>query len=145
MSNELIVAVNHLAWVLSNVILLTVFVSATVFVFVYTILFSPGATTAGTLVRRAILSTAGLALLFVLAIFVDGRVQWYEYPSDVAWWRPTLRLVVYSFVAHSFASLVILLFNRRFRPEKLRKAPDDWTLKLRKDYWPKATHEDPLK
>lgn len=132
MIEELFTNFNEVAWVMSNIILAGVCFSSILFVIAYTILFNPRATTAGLLVRRAVLSIAGMAFLFVLGIFVDGRAEWYEYPEGIAPWRPVLRLAIYLFVAYSFTSLVVLLFQRKFAPHVLHTAPDEWTVKPRR-------------
>ena len=117
---------NTIAWVTSNILVLTIFVSATAFVILYPLFFRFEATTAGILIWRAVLSFALIAALSVIGLFVDGRVDWWVLPIDVAWWRPTVRLVVFGFIAYTFGSLVGLVIVRRFWPSRVKIHPEGW-------------------
>lgn len=128
---EWLTGYNQVAWVIGNITVLAIFATALTFVIVYPILFNPMLTTAGRLIWRLVISFLGLGFLAVLGVFVDGRVSWLMFPPDVAWWRPTIRAAIYLFVAYSFMSLVGLLFTRRFHPERVRRAPDDWMVQPR--------------
>jgi len=124
-------AYNHVMWVIGNLTVALIFVCALTFVVVYPVLFNPMLTTAGRLIWRLVISFLGLGFLAVLGVFVDGQVDWTMFPPDVSWWRPTIRFFIYAFVAYSFGSLIGLLFTRRFHPERVRRAPDDWMVKPR--------------
>lgn len=117
--------VNTVFWVTGNLIAASIFVSGLAFAIIYPILFNPSLTTAGKYIWRAIFSVGGFGFLAVVGTFVDGRVEWFELPPDVDWWRPAIRLVIYGIIAYTFWSLVALLFVRRFHPERLRTAPED--------------------
>lgn len=119
-------------WVLGNLVVLSVFLSASLFAILYPIFWDwRHWTTAGTRIWRAILSVAGLGLLIVIGLFLDGSVEWWQMPSNVSGWRVLLRLVVYGLIAYSFADLVKTLVIRKFWPERLKTAPlDENTLGL---------------
>lgn len=121
---EFIHNINTFLWVSGNLVAASIFVSALVFAIAYPILFNPGLTTAGKLIWRAIFSVGGFGFLAVIGTFIDGRVEWFELPPDVDPWRPLVRVVIYGFIAYTFGSLVVLLFLRRFAPERLRTAPE---------------------
>lgn len=124
--------VNHILWVAGNIIILLIFVAALSFAIIYPLLFNPKLTTGGRLVWRAIFSVAGIGLMVVIGLFVDGRSEWWELPPNILWWRPALRVLVYGYVAYSFGSLVALLFVRRFWPKQVEVAPEvESTLSVR--------------
>ncbi len=110
-------------WVLGNLVALGIFFSAGTFAVLYPLLFNIRVTTVGPHIWRAILSVAGFGVLAVLGLFVDGRVNWWEMPTDVAWWRPLLRLAIYGLIAYSFTSLSVVLIMRRFWPHRLKTKP----------------------
>ena len=125
---------NTFFWVAGNLVAASVFVSSLLFSVLYPILFNPSLTSAGKLIWRAILSIAGFGLLVVTGLFIDGQVEWWQMPADIAWWRPVTRLAVYLLIAYTFASLVWLLIARRFWPHTLRTAPplpDEDTLNVK--------------
>lgn len=119
-------AINPVLWVLSNMLLAISFAGSFIFAVLYTVLGNPTATTAGIRIRRAFFSIAGLGLLSFLGIFIDGQVPWTQMPETVGLWRPVVRFAVYAFVSYSVVSLIHLVIARRFFPERLRTAPDDW-------------------
>lgn len=127
---DALTAFNTFCWVTANVEVFVVFTASLLFSILYPILFNPSLTTGGKLIWRAILSVAAFGLLVCIGIFIDGRVEWWQYPGDVIWWRPFIRLAVYSFIGESFVSLVVLLILRRVRPEAIKVAPED-SLNLR--------------
>lgn len=110
-------------WVLGNLVALGIFFSAAVFAVLYPILYNIRVTTVGPHIWRAILSVAGFGFLVVIGLFVDSRVDWWQMPEDVAWWRPLLRLVIYGLIAYSFTSLSVVLIVRRFWPHRLKTRP----------------------
>lgn len=115
---------NTFVWVLSNLVLATVFVASVAFAVGYPLLFKIS-TTGGWRIWRAILSIAGFGLLSVIGIFVDPATgSWLELPEGIAWWRPVVRLIIFALIAQSFASLVIYLVQRRFFPQKLQLPPE---------------------
>lgn len=125
--------INALAWVLGNILVAYTAVAIVVFVIGYYVLFDPGATTAGKFVFRFMLSLVGVILLVYIGTYMDPQPNrtWDTLPSDVATWRPILRLVVYSYVAFTITSLAVLLWVRKWRPEKVKSLPDKQLLKVR--------------
>lgn len=125
---------NTFAWVFSNVLVAYIAVVLVVFVVTYYVLFDPKATTAGKFVFRFALSLIGVIGLVFISLFIDPRMgrEWYVYSGDVLWWRPSVRLVAYGYVAFTISSLVALLAVRKFRPEKLKTALDRDLVKPRK-------------
>jgi hypothetical protein len=120
--------INPVLWVISNLELLVVFLLASAFVVLYILFWDVRATTGGEHVWTAFLALATLGLLNVVGLFIDGRSHWWQYPTpEPAWWRPALRFTIYTFVGWSFARLVLFLIRRKFRPEKLTTAPDEYT------------------
>lgn len=103
---------------ISNIVVGLTYLAGLLFVILYSALFNPSRTTAGRLVRQTVISLLGLALPPVLHIWFTGD----------EWWWPTLRLIIYVFVAYSFGSLVWLVIVRRFFPRWVKTAPnsDDW-------------------
>lgn len=118
---------NAIAWVGANLLVAYIAVALVVFVVGYQLLFDPRATTGGKLVFRFALSLIGVIGLVFISLFIDPRMgsQWFMYPGDVIWWRPTLRLAAYVYVAYTITSLSVLLVIRKFWPEKLKTAPAD--------------------
>jgi len=128
---------NTYAWVFSNVLVGIVAVLVVIFVFVYSILWDPKATTGGKLIFRFMVSLIGVIGLVAISLFLDpvsGR-EWYSYPGDVLIWRPTLRLIIYGYVAIKVVQLIVFLILRKFWPHKLKKTAntgnDDLPLKER--------------
>lgn len=115
-------------WVGGNILGLLIFFSAAIFSVLYRIWFDPRTTTAGYLIGQAILAVAGFGLLTVLGVFVNGATDWWDRPGYVEWWRPGIRLIIYALIAYTFARLVVLLYLRKFRPERLKTRPDETTL-----------------
>lgn len=115
--------VNTFLWVTGNLIVLLVFLSAIAFAVTYPILFNPNQTAGGRAIWKAIGSVAGIGLLVVVGLFIDGATSWTARPEHVELWRSILRLLVYGWVAYSFLDLVRVLIYRRFWPDKLKTAP----------------------
>lgn len=118
--------INTVAWVLGNVLLGYSAVVLVVFLGAYFYFFDPRATTGGRLIFQFMLSLVGIISLNVIAVFIDPSRDnaWYIYPDDVDPWRPTVRLIVYGFVAYAVTSLVILLILRKWFPNRVKKASD---------------------
>lgn len=124
---------NAVIWVVSNIEIAYIALMLIVFVVAYPILFDPSATTAGKFVFRFAASLVGIIGLVFIGIFVDPRqdVQWWQYPGDVIWWRPAVRLIAYSYVAYTITALVTVLWMRKFRPQLLHTAPNESTLPVK--------------
>jgi hypothetical protein len=125
-----ITAINTAAWIIANLEVAYISIALIVFVFGYFILFDPNSTTGGSLIFKFTASLVGVIGLIFLSLFIDpsmGR-KWFSYPGDVIWWRPLLRLLVYSFVAYTITGLTVLLAYRKFAPHKTHKRPDETTL-----------------
>ena len=127
--------INPALWVLSNLNLIYIGIALIVFVVLYQIWFDPKATTGGTMIFRFAWSLSLVVAVIYVGIFVDPRhdIPWYEYPGDVLWWRPIVRAAAYSYVAYTISALIWFLWKRKFRPEKLRTAPDRLLVKPRHD------------
>ena len=97
--------------------------------------FDPKATTGGTMIFRFAWSLSLVVAVAFIGIFLDPRheIPWHKYPGDVLWWRPFVRMAAYSYVAYSVSALIWFLCKRKFRPEKLRTAPDRLLVKPRHD------------
>lgn len=117
---------NPIFWIVSNLLIAYIGVILLFFVSTYALLFDPSATTAGKLVFRFTLSLVGVIGLVFIGVFINPTAvnEWWEYPGDVFWWRPIVRSVVYGYVAYTVTSLWIFLFLRKFKPHRLKTAPD---------------------
>lgn len=124
---------NQVAWVLANIILAYIAFALLLFVIMYYALFDPRATTGGKLIFRFMFSLVGVIGLVFLGIFVDPAPdrEWFMYPPEVETWRPTLRLIVYGYVAFTITSLAVLLVHRKWFPHKLKVAPTQELVKVR--------------
>lgn len=129
--------INATLWVSANMLVFYIALMLLVFVTAYQILFDPSATTAGKFVLRFAVSLIGVIGLVFISLFIDPRAgaSWFQFPGDVIWWRPAIRFLAYSYVAYTVTALAVLLWLRKYRPEKLRVAPDENTLpvKLRRN------------
>lgn len=124
--NTYLLSWNSVAWVLSNVVIAYSSLMVLVFVIGYYVLFNPRATTAGRYIFQFFVSLLAILALVCVGLFVDPPINhvWYQYPGDVVFWRPTVRLVAYLFVAFNITSLAMLLVVRKWHPHKLRVAID---------------------
>ena len=126
-------ALNTVLWVWSNVLIAYIAMALIAFRVAYVILFDPKATTAGRVIAQFTLSLIGVIGLVVLGIFVDphANTSWWAYPSDIAPWRPAVRFVAYGYVAYTVTSLVVVLWVRKYRPDKIQTAPNENTLNVK--------------
>jgi hypothetical protein len=131
--NDVIDVINQFAWVGANIVLAYTAVALLVFVVLYYALFDPKATTGGKLIFRFMVSLIGIVGLVYVGIFVDPAHDrgWFVLPDDVADWRPTVRLLIYGYVAFTATSLAILLIKRKWFPQKLKTAPVQELVKVR--------------
>lgn len=118
--------INAFAWVTSNVLLAYSAAVLVLFLGAYFYFFDPRATTGGRLIFQFMLSLVGIISLNIIGIFVNptGNTAWFTYPDGVEPWRPTVRLIIYGFVAYAVTSLAILLVLRKWFPNKVKKASD---------------------
>lgn len=130
---DVITVINSIAWVLANIVLAYTALALVLFVIMYYALFDPRATTGGKLIFRFMLSLVGVIGLVFVGIFVDPSVNrgWSMYPADVEFWRPVLRLIIYSYLAFTITSLAVLLVRRKWRPNSLKIAPAQDLVKVR--------------
>lgn len=137
--NNIATIINTIAWVTSNVLLAYSAVVLALFLGAYFYYFDPRATTGGRLIFQFMLSLVGIISLNIIGIFINPSANnvWNVYPEGVEPWRPTVRLVVYGFVAYAITSLCVLLVLRKWFPNKLQKA-SDIKLKVRN---PETHHE----
>jgi hypothetical protein len=131
---------NSVLWVLGNIALAYTSVVLLVFVVAYFIIFDPRATTGGRMIFQFMLSLTGILILVCIGIFIDpsANSSWLVLNPNVEWWRPSVRFLIYGFVAYSITSLVVLLVMRKWFPHKLTKA-SDYTL-----VQPRHTSEIPV-
>ena len=127
--------INPIFWVIANLALIYIGVLLLAFTVLYPTLFDPSATTGGKMIFRFVLSLSMVVALIVVGVFIDPRhdISWYAYPGDTIWWRPTIRLAVYTYISYTITSLVIFLWKRKFYPQKLKRAPDKELVKPRHD------------
>lgn len=131
--------INPTLWIISNLELIYIGIVLITFVILYVIWFDPKATTGGKMIFRFAYSLSlFVAVIFVgifVGIFIDPRhdIPWYAYPGDTLLWRPIIRLGAYSYVSFTISTLVLFLWKRKFRPEKLKTAPDKLLVKPRHD------------
>lgn len=132
---ELMINWNTVAWVFTNVLVAYIAIMLVVFVLGYYILFNPKVTTAGRYIFRFFISLIAVIGLVFVSLFIDPRsnYMWFEYPQDTAFWRPTLRLAGYLYVAFSITSLAVLLIVRKWYPHKLRTSKDHDLVQTRKN------------
>lgn len=121
---------NAILWVTSNIMVGYIALALIVFVAAYPIFFDPGATTAGRLILRFGTSLVGVIGLVAISVFVDPREgsMWFEYPADIAPWRPVVRFVAYGYVSYAVTSLVVLLWLRKYRPRSVQTAPNETSI-----------------
>lgn len=117
---ELGAVVNTALWVLGNITVLLVVLAALVFSVLYPILFNPRLTSGGQRIWEAIGSVAGIGLLVVVGLFMDGDGRWWAVPDTVVGWWPLFRLIIFGWVAYTFGRLVVFLIRRRFWPKQLK-------------------------
>lgn len=122
---------NEIVWVIGNFGGLFTFISAFLFAAFYALVFNPWLTDAGSRVWWAFVAIAAYGANTVLGVFVDGRTSPFVLPQDVAWWRPSVRLIILLFVLTAFARLVQFVILRRYFPNRVKTAPDEHTLELR--------------
>lgn len=130
---EFLLQLNSIAWILSNALIAYIAFAVPGFVVLYYILYDPKATTAGKLIFRFMLSLVGIILLVFIGTFVDptGGRNWATLPHDVEFWRPTLRLLIYGYVAFTITSLAVFLALRKWWPGLVKTAPDEALVKVR--------------
>lgn len=123
-------------WVMANVMLAYIAVVLIIFVVGYYLLFDPRATTAGRFIFRFAVSLIVIVGLTFIGLFVDPKhdEMWFQYPPEIVWWRPLVRLLGFAYAAFAVTSLTILLGFRKWAPQKLRTAKDLEILKLRHSY-----------
>jgi hypothetical protein len=123
-------------WVVANVILAYIAFVLLIFVIGYYVLFDPKSTTAGRFIFRFAVSLVLIVGLTFVGLFVDPKhdEMWFQYPVEIAWWRPFVRLIGFGYAAFAVTSLTILLGYRKWAPSKLRTAKDLEILKLRHSY-----------
>lgn len=117
---------NAAAWVGSNLLIIYIGLALILFVFFYFRWFDPFSTAAGKMVLQFVISLLGVMFLIAISLFVnpsEGRA-WFQYPGDVLWWRPLLRILFYAAVAYTSTSLCVLLYVRKHHPERIKIAPD---------------------
>lgn len=125
--------VNQFAWITSNILIAYIALVLIVFTVSYIVFFDPKATTAGKFIFRFAFSLIGIVGLSFIGIFIDpspGRAV-LEFPGDVLWWRPIIRLLGYGYVAFAITGLCVLLYNRKWHPERLRTSLDNQLVKTR--------------
>lgn len=127
--------INPTFWVAANLTLIYIGVLLLAFTILYPTLFDPSATTGGKMIFRFSLSLTMVVAVIVVGIFIDPRhdLPWYTYSGDTIWWRPTIRLGAYLYVAYTITSLVRFLWKRKFHPQTLNRAPDKELVKPRHD------------
>lgn len=117
--------INTVAWIATNVIIIYIGAALLIFTVGYYILFDVKATTAGRFIWRFALSLVGVIALVFIGIWVDpssGR-SWFQYPGDVVWWRPLVRLLVYVYVGFTITGLAVLLGIRKWSPGQIKITP----------------------
>ena len=124
---------NPTFWVVANLTLIYTCVLLLVFTILYPTLFDPSATTGGKMIFRFSLSLSMVVAVIVAGIFIDPRhdLPWYTYSGDTLWWRPTVRLGAYLYVAYTITDLVRFLWKRKFHPEMIKRTPDKELVKPR--------------
>lgn len=127
--------INPTFWVVANLTLIYIGVLMLAFTILYPTLFDPSATTGGKMIFRFSLSLTMVIAVIVAGIFIDPShdLPWYEYPGDTIWWRPTIRLGAYLYVAYTITALVRFLWKRKFHPQMIKRAPDRELVKPRHD------------
>lgn len=118
--------INTFAWVASNVLLAYSAAVLVLFLGAYFYFFDPRATTGGRLIFQFMLSLVGIISLNIIGIFINPSANniWYQFPEGVEVWRPTVRLIIYGFVAYAVTSLAVLLVLRKWFPKRVKKASD---------------------
>ena len=126
---------NPSLWVITNLVLIYIVVALIAFVILYQAWFDPRATTGGKMIFRFAWSLSLVVDIIFVGIFFDPRhdIPWYEYPGDTIWWLPAIRMGAYLYVAYTISALILFLWKRKFRPEKLKTAPDKLLVKPRHD------------
>lgn len=124
---DALLVLNPIFWVGSNILIAYIAVMLVIFGAAYPVFFDPFATTAGKFVLLFALSLIGVITLVFISLFIDpqnGR-EWWQYPTDIYWWRPSLRFAVYLCTAITVTGLDVVLWLRKFRPHRLKTAPGE--------------------
>lgn len=127
--------INAIAWIGANVLIAYIALVVVLFVIMYYIFFDPGATTAGKMIFRFMLSLVGVIGLVYIGIFIDPVRSHgpFQHPNDVESWRPVLRFAVYAYVAFTITALAISLIMRKWFPQRVKKKSDLRLVKPRHD------------
>ena len=127
--------INPTFWVVANLTLIYIGVLLLAFTILYPTLFDPSATTGGKMIFRFSLSLSMVVAVVVVGIIIDPRhdIPWYKYSDDTIWWRQTIRLGAYLYIAYTITDLVRFLWKRKFHPEMIKRTPDKELVKPRHD------------
>lgn len=130
-----LITINTIFWVSSNALVGYITAAVYVFLVAYYVMFNPQATTAGRLLFRLLFALGGVMTLVFVGVFVDNRPDedWLTFPGDTLWWRPTLRILGYAFLAYAVTALISFMVKVRWFPHKLKTPRDKELLRLRQE------------
>lgn len=125
--------INAVLWVSSNVLVGYITFAVWVFLVGYFALFNPRQTTAGKLLFNLLLSLGFVMTLVFIGVFIDNRPDedWLSFRGDMLWWKPTIRIIGYGFLAFAVTRLIAFLIVVKWFPELLRTPRDKELIKLR--------------
>lgn len=125
--------INAVLWVSSNVLVGYITLAVYVFIIGYYALFNPRATTAGRLLFNLLVSLAFVMTLVFIGVFIDNRPDedWLSFRGDTLWWRPSLRIMGYGFLAYAVTALIVFLAKVKWFPHLLKTSRDKELIRLR--------------
>ena len=127
--------INTIFWVSSNALVGYITIALYVFLVAYFVMFNPRKTTAGRLLFRLLFALGGVMTLVFVSVFIDNRPDedWLTFPGDTLWWRPTLRIFGYLFLAYAVTALISFMVKVRWFPHRLKTPRDKELLRLRQE------------
>lgn len=130
-----LIEINTVLWVMSNALVGYIALASVLFVAGYLILFDPLTTTAGKIIFRLMVSLAGVMGLVFIGVFLDNRPDqdWLTFQGDTLWWRPGVRLIVYSYLAYAATTLLSFLMTIKWFPSRLKTPRDKKLIHLRNE------------
>lgn len=124
--------INAVLLVSSNVLVGYITLAVYVFIIGYYALFNPRATTAGRLLFNLLVSLAFVMTLVFIGVFIDNRPDedWLSFRGDTLWWRPSLRIMGYGFLAYTVTALIVFLVKVKWFPHLLKTPRDEELIRL---------------
>lgn len=123
---QILEVLNPYFWTAANILVALILVVQIIFVVMYRKVFNPFLTTVGKYIFLFMLSLIIVIGLVFIGIFINPREGyiWWHYPGDIFVWRPIVRFLGFGFTAFAVSALTVVLWLRRYHPERLKIAPE---------------------